>query len=86
MSTMLAILAYMAALAVPAFLLYHFGSYAWYWHILSLLAALGIGFMPTPAALANPVCELLTGIVFVVLLIWGVGGLIAFRPHRERHA
>jgi len=86
MSTMLAVLAYMAALAVPGFLLYRFGSLAWYWHAVSILAALGVGFMPTPPALANPACELLTGIVFVFLVVWGIGGLVVFRPHREKHA
>ena len=86
MSTMLAVMAYAAAMAVPSFLLYRYGAVAWYWHGLSILAALGIGLMPTPAVLATPVCELATGVAFVFLTVWGVGVLVAILPRREKHA
>jgi hypothetical protein len=86
MSGMSAILAYLAALALPAYLVYRFGSLGWYWHMLSILAALAVGLTPMPSALNNPMGELMTGVVFVFLAAWGIGGLVVHRPHRERHA
>jgi hypothetical protein len=30
--------------------------------------------------------DLAMGAVFIFLMIWGIGGLIVYRPHRTRHA
>jgi hypothetical protein len=84
MFSFFAILAYMAAMAVPAWLLYRFGSEPWYWHGLALLGGLGVGFVPVPV-LSSPTFDLIVGLVFVFLMVWGAGGLFLL-PHRERHA
>lgn len=76
-----AVLVYLAAFAIPLFLLYRYHSMAWYWHVLALLAAVGMGFVQPPASL-----DLVYGAVFVFLVVWGLGGLVAFRWHREKHA
>jgi thiol:disulfide interchange protein len=88
---MLAVLVYLLAMGIPIFLLYRFHSQAWYWHTLSVLAAIALGFTPIPVEFQKPEFDLLFGFVFIVLMIWGAGGLILFRqhhhtPHHEKHA
>jgi hypothetical protein len=87
---MLAVLVYLLAMGIPIFLLYHFHSQAWYWHTLSVMAAVAMGFVPIPTAFQKPEFDLLFGFVFILLMIWGAGGLILFRtqhaPHHEKHA
>jgi hypothetical protein len=86
MFTMWAVLVYLLAMAIPIYLLYRFHSQAWYWHVLAVIAALALGFMPTPAGLKTAGFDLLLGFAFIVLMIWGAGGLILLRPHHEKHA
>ena len=87
MFSVLVILAGVVAMAVPAWLLYRFGSSAWYWHLSALAVALALGLMPTPAFMSGEAGDMVTGLVFVFLIVWGIGGLVMFRPHhREKHA
>lgn len=86
MFSTLAVLVYLLAFAIPLFLLYRYHSLAWYWHALAILAALGMGFIQTPPEWKSQTFDLLFGAVFVVLAVWGIGGLVAFRWHREKHA
>jgi thiol:disulfide interchange protein len=88
---MLAVLVYLLAMGIPIYLLYRFHSQAWYWHSLAVLAAIALGFFPIPFELQKPEFDMLFGFVFIMLMIWGAGGLILFRthhhtPHQERHA
>jgi thiol:disulfide interchange protein len=73
-------------LALPIYLLYQFRSQAWYWHMLAVIVALVIGNMPGTALLQTQAGSMLYGFVFVVLMIWGVGGLIPLRRLRKKHA
>ena len=73
-------------LALPIFLLYRFRSQAWYWHVLAVIVALVIGLMPGTALLQTLGGSMLYGFVFVVLMLWGIGGLIPYRPRRAKHA
>jgi hypothetical protein len=65
---------------------------AWYWHLLAVLGALGIGLIPTPPAWKTTASDLIFGFVIALLLVWGLGGLLflggllLWRPHREKHA
>ena len=87
MFSWIAVLAYLAALAIAVYLLQRFGSAHWSWHILSIVAALAMGLMPSPERLQGPVLDLAFGLVFIFLMAWGIGGLVAFRPHhRHKHA
>jgi len=86
MFSMLAILIYLAAMAIPAWLLYHFGSEPWYWHALAVCAAVVAGFMPLPPQFSSAGYDLAIGFAFVFLLVWGIGGLFMIHPHREKHA
>jgi hypothetical protein len=45
---MLAVLDYLAALAIPVFLIRHFGAAHWFWHLVSIGAALTLGLTPLP--------------------------------------
>jgi len=80
-----AILVYLVALGLPIYFLFHFHSQAWYWHVLSALAALCLGLVPMPAWAQAAYFDLLMGFLFVFLIVWGVGGLILFRPHHPHH-
>jgi hypothetical protein len=82
---MLAVLVYLLAIGIPIFLLYRFHSQAWYWHSLSVLAAVTLGFTPLPIELQKPEFDLLFGFSFIALTIWGAGGLILFHPHHRTH-
>jgi hypothetical protein len=82
----MAVLIYLFAIGISVHLLRHFHSKAWFWHALAILVALGIGLIPTPPAWKTAGCDLVFGFVFVLLLVWGLGGLILWRPHREKHA
>jgi hypothetical protein len=88
MPTILAVLVYLVAMGVPIFLLQQFHALHWLWHVLSILAALGLGFVPIPQELQRPGYDLVFGAVFVALFVWGAGGLILryTHGHRERHA
>ena len=85
MFTTLAVLVYLVALSVPLLLVYCFHSH-WYWHALSLIAALGLGFVRTPPEWKTPAFDMCFGAVFVFLLVWGLAGLLRPRHHREKHA
>ena len=83
MFTMLAVVAYLAALAISLLLLKRFGAVHWSWHVLSILAALGLGL--TPSSLQGPAVDLAFGFVFILLMVWGIGGIVAFHPHGHTH-
>ena len=89
MFSILAVLMYLLAIAIPVALLYCFRSQSWYWHLLAALAGLALGFVPTPPTWKTEAFDLVFGFVFILLLVWGIGGLVLLRPHRphrEKHA
>ena len=91
MSPMLAILVYLAAIGIPIWLLYRFGTQSWYWHCIALAAGIGLGFVSIPASFQGPPFDLAFGFVFINLLIWGAGGIIfihspAHNGHHAKHA
>lgn len=81
---MLAVLDYLIALTIPVYLLRHFGSAHWFWHLVSIGAALALGLTPMPVQ--GPAVDLTFGFVFIFLMTWGIGGLIPVHGHREKHA
>jgi len=83
---MAAVLVYLVAMGLPLFLLYHYHSQAWYWHSLAVAAAIALGFIPIPLPMRNAAFDLAYGFVFIVLLIWGVCGLLLFHMRHETHA
>ena len=85
MFSILAGLLYLAALLLPIYLLYRFRPKAWPLHVLAVIAALVLGLAPGTALLNSTAGTFLYGFAFVFLLVWGIGGLVAFR-RREKHA
>jgi hypothetical protein len=86
MFSVFAVLVYMAAMAIPVWLLYHFGSGHWFWHVFAVMIGLLLGVVPLPAVFSNPTYDLIVGFVFVFLIVWGIGGLFPLRSHHEKHA
>jgi hypothetical protein len=83
----MAFLAFLLAFGIPVYLLYHFHSQSWFWHVLAIVAALSLGFVQTPPEWKSKTFDLLFGSTFVFLLVWGVGGLLpVFHHHHEKHA
>ena len=84
----LVLLAYGSAAAVAVLLLYRFEPIHWVLHVISLIAALAIGFMKLPPELTTPEGTLVVGAAFSFLFIWG-----AFAPffhrwhyHAQKHS
>ena len=86
MYSLLAIVFDILAVVIPVFLLYRFRSQAWYWHVLAVIVALVIGLMPGTALLQTEGGSLLYGFSFIILMVWGIGGLIPYRPRHAKHA
>jgi hypothetical protein len=86
MFSTLAVLVFFCAFALPLLLLYRLHAGPWYLHVLALAAAVGLGLMHTPEAWKSPAFDMAVGAVFVFLAVWGIGGLVAFHSHREKHA
>jgi hypothetical protein len=77
------------AAAVLALALLYFIHANWYWHVLSLVAALAVGFMPAdmipvPAAWGTT-RDILVGGVFIFLAVWGIAAPL-FRRHHHTEA
>jgi len=85
MFSMLAVLLYLAAIGVPCWLLYRFGTQSWYWHCLSLACSISLGFAPIPVSLQGQIYDLALGFGFIILLVWGAGGLIFFHTPAHGH-
>jgi hypothetical protein len=86
MFSMLAVLVYILGIGFPLFLLYRFGSAPWYWHALAIVAALAMGLAPTPPSFQGQGCDLATGFFLVCFMVWGIGGIVVYRPHVHKHA
>ncbi|HZT28532.1 MAG TPA: hypothetical protein VFA33_01520 [Bryobacteraceae bacterium] len=86
MSTIWVVLSYGISLGLAVLLLYVFHARSWYWHMLSVMCALGLGLMPPPANWQGPTYDLSLGSLFVFLLVWGIGGMLMFKTHHEKHA
>jgi hypothetical protein len=79
-------LVYTSALLVALVLLYFFHA-RWYWHVLSVIVALTIGFLP-PNLIPLPLAwgttrDLIIGWVFVFLMAWGLCAPLFRRNHGE---
>ena len=81
------LLIYGAAAVLAVAWLYFFHVRTWYWHALSIVAALALGFAPPPSdPWRGQVYDLIVGFIFVLLMVWGIGGTLLFKTHHVRHA
>jgi hypothetical protein len=74
-------LAYGVCVILALLLVYLFHS-RWYWHVLSVLAALGVGLTP-PIEGLGPARDMIYGCVFLFLLVWGGAEPFMHRFHRQ---
>ena len=90
MSSSLVALCYGSALLLALILLWRFGVKSWYWHVLSLAAAVAVGLTPLPQSLNTPQGTLGVGWVFVFLVVWAVAAPVfvwlEHRPGVHHHA
>ena len=82
MFTMLAYVVYGFAAALALVFLYLFHA-RWYWHVLSVLLALAIGFSPPLPGWDGPSRDLVYGFVVLFLLVWGLAEPFVHRFHRH---
>jgi hypothetical protein len=82
MSALLVALCYGSATLISLFLLWHFGVQRWYWHGLSVIAALVLGLMRMPSILGTQYGTLVVGWIFTVLFFWGVAAPLFAHRHR----
>jgi len=74
--------AYGVSAALALLLVYLFHS-RWYWHVLSVLVALGVGLTPPLPGLTGPVRDVIYGGVFLFLMVWGCAEPFLHRFHRN---
>ena len=89
MSPTLVFACYGAAFALALFLLWRFpagrsGAKRWYWHVLSVLAALALGLARFPEPFRGPGWDALVGTFFVFLFFWGIAAPFV-RVAQHRH-
>jgi hypothetical protein len=79
--------AYGVSVALALLLVYLFHC-RWYWHVLSVLAALGVGLTPPVSGFEGPARDMVYGSAFLFLLVWGAAEPFIHRFHRGtvRHA
>ena len=68
------------ALAIVLAYLYHA---RWYWHVLSVLAALAVGFSPPIPGWETASRDEVYGMVVLFLLVWGVAEPFVHPFHRH---
>lgn len=86
MNSLVVFVTYAGAFVFALLLLYGLRNVSWSWHLLSLVAALGIGLMPPLEGMAGPVYDLVVGATFLVLFVWGVGApLFHHHGHQVAH-
>jgi hypothetical protein len=68
-------LCYGSATVLALVLLWFFGARGWYWHLLSVSAAVGLGLIPLTGEWNTPERTLMVGWVFFLLTFWGIAGL-----------
>jgi len=69
-----------AALALAFVYLFHA---RWYWHVLSVLAALAVGFSPPVPGWAGTSRDVIYGFVVLFLLVWGLAEPFLHRFHHH---
>jgi len=82
MSTTWVFLTYGTAAVLALLLLFFSRAKAWYWHVLSILAALVIGLVPIPPQFNTPQATLVVGFVFTFLIFWGIAAPL-FRRRQQ---
>jgi len=78
-------LTYLAVVVAAAFLLWRFSHVRWYWHVLAVAVAFGLGFMPPLVKEQTILYDAALGAAFLFLLFWGAGEPLFKAMHLPRH-
>lgn len=81
MSTIVVYVVYGISVVLALWFVYLFHA-RWYWHVLSVLAALAVGFSPPMPGWDGPSRDLIYGVVVMFLLVWGLAEPFLHRFHR----
>ncbi len=81
MSTFLVYVVYGFSASLALLFVYLFHT-RWYWHVLSVLTALAVGFSPPLPGWEGPSRDLVYGFVVLFLLVWGLAEPFVHRHHR----
>jgi len=84
MSTIAVYVAYGFSVALALLFVYLFHA-RWYWHVLSVLAALAVGFSPPISGWTGLSRDVTYGAIVLFLLVWGVAEPFVHRFHRHAH-
>jgi len=71
MSSVWVMLVYGCAAGGALLLLYFFRARSWYWHVMSIAAAVAFGVTPPPEGWGGPRFDLAVGSTFVFFFLWG---------------
>jgi hypothetical protein len=85
MSSTLVAVSYGLAVVFALLLLHFFHMRHWYWHALSIAAAIGLGIVRIPEKWSGPAFDLAMGFLFVFLAIWGLAAPFFRKPHGQLH-
>ena len=78
-----AMVAYAAAAVFALIFLFFSGTKAWYWHVLSGLAAIGLGLTPIPPKYNTSAINIVIGFVFVFMFLWAIAAPFVARRRRS---
>ena len=82
MSTFLVYVVYGFSVVLALLCVYLFHA-RWYWHLLSVLAALAVGLSPPIPGWEGPSRDLTYGFAVLFLLVWGIAEPFVHRFHRH---
>ena len=85
MNTLIVFLVYIGAFGLALLLLFELRTVRWPWHLLSIAAALAIGFMPPVISSPGPTYDLVVGACFLILMVWGIGAPLFHHHHGHAH-
>ena len=85
MSTLFVSAVYAFSILLALWCVYLFHA-RWYWHVLSVLMALALGFSPPIRGWDGASRDMVYGAVILFLLVWGLGEPMFHRFHRPHHA
>jgi len=84
--TTLAVLIYLVAVILAVGLVAFLKPIAWYFHVLAVILAIGLGNIRVPEEYSGPATDLCIGFCFTFLLLWGLAGLVFREGIRHKHA
>ena len=77
--------AYGSAFVLAMYLLWHFGTTRWFWHVAAIAAAFTIGMIPLTGPFSTAEGTVAVGWLFLLLFLWGAAAPLFRTHHHHRH-